>query len=127
MSIGTMIAINAAQAAAQARARVLDAFRLRGATAPDRARPLAELGIGSDDRALAPLLVKGVVRAVDERGRPAVLGHEESRIAGYYLDEAAWIADRERTTRGNRRGALIAISISVGILVSVLIALLIGG
>jgi hypothetical protein len=48
MAHGAMIAVHAAHAAAQAQARVLDAFRVRNATAPERALPLAELGLSRD-------------------------------------------------------------------------------
>ena len=114
-----MIAINAAASAAKARTRVIDAFRLRGATAPERARPLAELGLASDDRALGAYIASGVIRGVDPRGRPAVIGYEHSRIEGYYLDEGAYMAERDRGGGGLRRSRVLLVI--VGILLVLLV------
>ena len=100
MTHGAMIAIHAAAAAARARTHALDAFRVRGATAPERARPLVDLGLTADDRALRGLLAEGVVRAVDARGRATVIGDDFARVAGYYLDEAAFVAQRDRGGSG---------------------------
>src|SRR5687768_7413205 len=103
-----MVAIHAAIAAMHARSKVLDAFRAHGATAPERAASLESLGIAGDDPTLAHLLEAGVVRAVDERAGRTILAAAASRVAGYYLDEAAHVADRDATTparRADRRRA----------------------
>ena len=68
MNHGAMIAIHAAAAAAKARSDVLDAFRVRGATAPDRARPLYDLGLALDNAALREFFAAGILRGVDARG-----------------------------------------------------------
>lgn len=109
---GAIMAIHAAQAQKR-RTAVLDAFRLRGATSQDRARPLSELGLAADDAALAELLQKGVIRALDSRGRPAVLGDAMARIEGFYLDEATFIADREAS--GFSRSDRVAVAVIVAI------------
>lgn len=106
-----MVAVHAAQAAAKAREKVVDAFRLRGATAAERALPLNELGLASDDRVVGALVESGVVRGVDRRGRPAVIGYEESRVEGYYLDEAAVISARDRASGSSTRVAVIVLGI----------------
>lgn len=119
MTHGAMVAIHAAQAAAaQARARVIDAFRVQGATAPERARPLAELGIAETDSALKPLLEHGLVRAVDARGRAIIQGSTVGRASGFYLDEAAVIAQRDRKRTTGRRAVwlLIAVLGALGLL-----------
>ena len=111
MAHGAMIAVHAAHAAAQAQAKVLDAFRVRSATAPERALPLAELGLSSADRTLGAFVASGVVRAVDSRGRPAVIGHESVRPAGFYLDEGAYVAQRDRKTRTSQRVVLVTLAV----------------
>ena len=60
---------------------VIDAFRVAGATAPDRARSLDELGVTNLDEANS-LLESGALSSGRERGT-------------YYLNEAAVIAIRE--------------------------------
>ena len=125
MAHAAMIAVHAANAAAQAQAKVLDAFRVRSATAPERALPLAELGLSSADRTLGALIASGVVRAVDSRGRPAVIGHESARPAGFYLDEGAYISQRDRRTQTSRRVVLVALAVLFGtfaILIGILAA-----
>lgn len=109
---GAMIAIHAA-AAAKRRTNVLDAFRVHGATAPDRARPLSELGISSEEPALAEMMSTGVIRAVDGRGRPAVLGDPMSRVEGFYLDEATFVASRDGRTmsRSDIRAILVIVAL----------------
>ena len=57
MTHGAMVAIHAATAAAaaaKARTQVLDTFRIQDATAPERARTLAEIRLA----ALAVIMVK---------------------------------------------------------------------
>ena len=85
------------------------------ATAPDRARTLAEVGVGSD-HALRALVEAGVVRGVDSRGRLTVLGESVDRVVGYYLDEAAYIADRDGTNRtSSRKAAAVIVCVLLGI------------
>ena len=81
MTIGANIAIMAA-AAAQRNQRILDAFRVAGATTPERAASLADLGL-SRDEALVACEQAGVVRP-------------GSRPDHYWLDEAAYVARRHR-------------------------------
>ena len=103
-----MVAIHAATtaaAAAKARTQALDAFRLRGATAPERACPLPELGLAADNDALNELIQKGVIRGVDSRNRLTVLGDSVDRVAGYYLDEGAYIAHRDGKDKTTRKEA----------------------
>ena len=101
MPYAAMIAVQAANAAKKERQRIIDAFRLQGATSSERARPLAELGIPMSDSALAAFIRAGVIRGVDTRGRPAVMGHEDARIGAYYLDENAYIEHRDRSEAGS--------------------------
>jgi hypothetical protein len=111
MNPGTMVAIHAATAAAaasKARTKVLDTFRTHDATAPTRARRLADIGLAGDD-AVARLIQDGVIRPVDSRGRLTVLGESIDRVAGYYLDEAAYIVNRDGADRASsRKGVLLA-------------------
>ena len=106
MNHGAMVAIHAATiaaAAAKARTKALDAFRVHDVTHPDRARTRAEIGLSGDDHAVRGLISAGVLRGVDTRGRLTVLGDSVDRVAGYYLDEPAYIAHRdgkgEKTSR----------------------------
>lgn len=124
MNPGTMVAIHAAAtaaAAAKARTRVLDAFRTHDATAPTRARTLAEIGLGDRDRAVGDLIQAGVLRGVDSRGRLTVLGDIVDRVVGYYLDEAAFIAHRDQKDGATNRKAVAAIVL--GMVVAALVAL----
>ena len=109
MANAALMAAHVARVAAKAREKVLDAFRLRGATAPERAVRLTELGLASDDEALTAFIASGVVRGVDSRGRPAVIGYEDSRAETYYLDEGAWIAARDRRTSSESRAVAIVL------------------
>ncbi len=106
MNPGVMVAIHAATtaaAAAKAKTEALDAFRLRGATAPERACRLPELGLAADNHALNELIQTGVIRGVDSRNRLTVLGDSVDRVAGYYLDEAAYIAHRDGKNKTTRK------------------------
>ena len=106
MTHGAMIAIHAASvaaAAAKARTQVLDTFRLQDATRPERARPLAEVGLSIDDNAVRELISTGVIRGVDSRGRLTILGDSIDRVDGYYLDEQAYIAHRDGTSKKTSR------------------------
>ena len=113
MNAGAMVAIHAATvaaAAAKARTKVLDTFRTHDATAPARARPLVAIGLAGDDAAVGALIEAGVIRGVDSRGRLTILGDSIDRVAGYYLDEAAYIAHRDGSEAGpSRRAVVIAV------------------
>lgn len=125
MNHGAMIAIHAAAAAAKARSDVLDAFRLHGATAPDRARPLYDLGLALDDAALREFFSSGVLRGVDARGRAVMAGEMSGAGDRFYLDEAAFIAQRDGSSRALKSQKLLAIALGVGVLlVGLLVSLL---
>lgn len=91
---GSLVAIIAAQRAQRLR-EVTDAFRLAGATAPERARPLAALGLGHAD-GFEALARDGVLL-------PGPDGDT------WYLSEAAAIARRD-ATRIARGGVAVAIT-----------------
>lgn len=121
MNPGSWVAIHAATtaaAAAKARTHTLDAFRMRDATAPERARRLAELGL-ADDRAIRELISAGVVRGVDSHGRLTVLGDSVDRVAGYYLDEAEYIAHRDRAGSGAARWNVVALALGMTVALAV--------
>ena len=114
MTHGAMIAAHAAHAAAaRARTAVLDAMRVQGATAPERARPLAELGLSADSAALREWMARGVIRSVDSRGRPTVLGDSYASATGFYLDETAYIAQRDRGVSRRRVHALALLALAL--------------
>lgn len=122
MNPGVMIAIHAAAAAQKAKTEALDAFRIHGATAPERSRPLRDLGLTMESTAVGKLIASGVVRGVDSRGRLAVLGDTIDRVEGYYLDEAAFIANRDGTHRSSTQkqvrwviAALVAMAIGAAV------------
>jgi hypothetical protein len=106
MNPGVMVAIHAAAAAQKAKTDALDAFRVHGATAAERARPLRDLGLTLETDAVAKLIESGVVRGVDSRGRLTVLGDSIDRVEGYYLDEVAFIANRDGTDRRTNSSAV---------------------
>lgn len=116
MNHGAMIAIHAAAAAAKARADVLDAFRVTGATAPERARGLHDLGLQLDNHALREFFTSGVLRAVDARGRAVIAGEMSGAGDRFYLDEAAFIADRDGAHGAAQRQAGVAIAVVFGVL-----------
>jgi hypothetical protein len=107
---GALIAAHAANAAAaKSREKVLDAFRMQGATAPERARPLAELGLPNDEKAFGTFVAAGVIRGVDSRGRPTVIGDAVNRTVAYYLDEPAFVAQRDQKTGGRQRRVILIV------------------
>ena len=89
---GALVAIIAAHA--RRTQEVTDAFRLAGATAPDRARSLAELGVRhaaeADELARAGVLVRG------------------PRGDTWYLSEAAVVARRQTGARASRWVLVVA-------------------
>ena len=115
MSHGAMIAIRAA-GIETARTKLVDMFRLRGATAPDRALSLDQLGLSPSDETLTAMIGSGVIRGVDARGRPAVIGYEENRVAAYYLDESAYIAERDRRKRSETRALLVVFALVLAVI-----------
>jgi hypothetical protein len=114
-----LIAATTASAAAAAKARqnILDSFRLRGATAPDRARTLRELGLDRDMPALDALMKQGIVRGIDHRGRPAVHGEANGRYDGYFLDESAVVAHRDgAASRSQKQAGIVVVTIAAFLL-----------
>jgi hypothetical protein len=101
MTTGALIAASAAAGRARRTGAVLDAFRLAGATAPERARPLAELGLAPSPEVVA-------------FARQRVLVHDVTTDA-WYLDEAAYIALRDVPPRRAVRLLLIFIGIALAI------------
>ncbi len=89
---GAMVAIIAA-AQAQRAQEVTDAFRVAGATAPERARSLAALGLRHE-------------AAVDELARAGVLVAGPARDS-WWLDEAAVVARRRATGKATGRQLLV--------------------
>ena len=124
MNHGAMIAIHAAAAAAKARSDVLDAFRVRGATAPDRARPLYDLGLALDNAALREFFAAGILRGVDARGRAVMAGEMSGAGDRFYLDEAAFIAERDGTAGTVRSRQVLLIAFGVGLLLLGLVVFL---
>ena len=104
-------AVVAAAAAARRRRRqhIIDSFRLADATAPTRARSLAELGL-SDDRDLESFVEHGVLLRGTEPGE-------------LYLSESAYLAYRDRTSPRVRRVVLL-ILVAVAVLLAGLIVAL---
>lgn len=120
-----LIAASASAAAAKARQNVLDSFRLRGATAPDRARTLRELSLDRDMPALDALMKQGIVRGIDHRGRPAVHGEANGRYDGYFLDESAFVAHRDAGASGSQKQAVVLLVVFAALLlVGVALAIL---
>lgn len=121
---GAMIAIHAAVAANAARAKIADAFRLKDATAPERAVPLDELGVAIDENVLGEFIESGVIRGVDSRGRLTVIGDELRSPKAYYFDEVTFLAARDNRKQGAQaRSVLIALAIALGFLVAGLVAI----
>jgi hypothetical protein len=102
-----VVAMAAAQAQAAER-RLIDAFRVAGATAPDRARAPEELRV-VPDAAFGHLVEAGLLR---ERARGA-----------FYLDEAAVIARRDHRPKRVRPALVLTIA-ALAALGFVLLALL---
>lgn len=128
MNPAVMVAIHAAAATEKARTQVLDAFRVKGATAPDRMCTLSDLNLPDDDKVLREFIAAGVIRGVDSRGRLTVLGDSIDRVAGYYLDEPACIAHRSKQRSSSSRQALMAVLALLGAsVVAVLIMRLFAG
>ncbi len=119
MNAAIIAAATASAAAAKARQNILDSFRLRGATAPDRARTLRELGLDRDMPALDALMKQGIVRGIDHRGRPAVHGESLGRYDGYFLDESAFVAHRDGARGSSQKQATVVLIVIAGALLAV--------
>ena len=89
--------------------RVIDAFRVAGATAPERSQTLDRLGL-TRNTAVRDLERAGVIRPGASSG-------------SWYLDEQAYVTRRESRSRRARIGVTIAL-ISVFVLLAVAIMLL---
>jgi hypothetical protein len=106
MSNGGFVAIIAA-AHAKAIQRVVDAFRLAGATAADRARSLTDLSL-AEDAAVAELRKAGVIKPGAARD-------------SWYLDEAAYIVRRD----AGPKKAVIVVLVLISLLLLVAIVMVI--
>lgn len=91
---GATVAIIAA-AKMRRRQEVIDSFRLAGATSPDQARRVEDIGVPHPGEA-EELLAAGVIVAGGREGT-------------FYLDEAAYIRHRD----GRRRSGKIAVLVAV--------------
>jgi len=110
MTTGALIAASAAAGRARRTGAVLDAFRLAGATAPERARPLVELGLTQSPEVVA-------------FARQRVLVHDVSTDA-WYLDEAAYIALRDVRPKRAVRLLLMVVGLALAIVGIGMIALI---
>ena len=123
---GAMIAIHAAAAADAARAAIVDAFRLKGATAPERAVPLDQLGVTIDEKVLGELIDSAVIRGVDSRGRHTVIGDEIRPPKAYYFDEVTFLANRDGKKQSAQvRTVLIGLALALALIGAGLVAILV--
>lgn len=123
---GAMIAVHAAAAAEAARAKIVDAFRLKGATDPERAVPLDQLGVTIEEKALGEYINSGVIRGVDSRGRLTVIGDELRQPRAYYFDEAIFLASRDNKKQSAQvRTLLIGLALALCLLGAGLVAVLV--
>jgi hypothetical protein len=101
-------AVIAAAAAARRRRiqAIVDAFRLAGATAPDRARTFEELGVNVGDRVTRDLIQDGVLLPVGLEG-------------SWYLSEAGYIAHRKAVARNIRTAVIIVLLLAILIVLGV--------
>jgi len=106
--MGSGVVIAAAAARRKRLEGVLDRFRVAGATAPDRARSLADMGIAADGE-VTTLMRDGVIRAGTERST-------------WYLNEGAYIAFRDSR---DSRPLRIVLAIVVAVLAIVVAAVLV--
>ena len=105
--MGAGVVVAAAAAAKRRRIeQILDGFRLAGATAPERSRSLAELGL-AEGAEMDELVRTGVICA----------GHQRSM---WYLNEAAFIALRNSRPRQTFRVLVAVVAAVLAILVGVL-------
>jgi hypothetical protein len=102
MNGGAYVAI-AASVRARLTQKVIDAFRLADATAPDRARSFEELGV--DPRQ----------SIVDDLVRRSVLAHGR-RQGTFYVDERGYIAHRDEHRRRSRLAILLVLAIALAVM-----------
>jgi hypothetical protein len=75
-----------------------------------------------DDAAFREFVAAGVIRPVDVRGPPTVLGDPSADVAGYYLDEAAFAAHRDRQQNVSPRQAVaVLLTLAVVLVLSVVV------
>ena len=103
MAGGAVVAA-AAAARRQRLERVLDGFRVAGATAPERGRSLANLGLAPSAE-VEELMRAGVIVAGDQRST-------------WYLNEGAYVAFRD--SRPRRQGLRVALAVALALLAAVL-------
>ena len=103
---GGAVVAAAAAAKKKRRERIVDGFRLADATAPDRSRSLAEIGL-TQDIEFEELMRAGVI----------CTGRQNST---WYLNEAAFIALRDSRSRQALRIVLVVILAFLAFLVGVL-------
>ena len=108
MAGGAIVA--AAAARRQRLEHVLDGFRLAGATAPERAQPLPDLGL-SPSAELDELMRAGVINAGRQR-------------SSWYLNEAAYVAFRDARPRRVLRVTLAIVVALLALLLGLLSATL---
>jgi hypothetical protein len=106
--MGAIIGVVAGGAAARATEDLLERFRVAGATAPDRAQPLDQLGITTSTGILVRYAQAGVIC--------------QTRPDRFYLDEAAYAVYRRRNNRTATVIALAAglLALGVGIAAAVM-------
>jgi hypothetical protein len=107
MAGGAVVA--AAAARRRRRRHIIDTFRLADATAPNRARSLAELGL-HDGRDLGSFVRDGVLLPGAQPGE-------------LYLSESAYLAYRDRNSPRARRVMLLVLIALAVLLAGVVVAL----
>ena len=105
MGAGAVVAA-AAAAKKKRREHILDVFRVAGATAPERARSLAEIGL-AESFELDELMRAGVICSGQQRST-------------WYLDEASFIALRDTRQGQAVRIVLVVVLAVLAILAGVL-------
>ena len=106
MGGGGAVLAAAAAARKKRRERIIDGFRIADATAPERSRPLAEMGL-SEGGELDELMRAGVICP----------GRQKST---WFLNEAAFIAWRDSDSRQSLRIVLVVALAVLAILIGVL-------
>ena len=107
---GATVAIVVAARARRVR-DVLDAFRLADATAPSRAVPLEKLALGGRHQPEIDTLARDGILVQDARG------------GGWWLDERAFVARRDRPTSRTVRVVLIVGALFLAILAIMMLTL----
>jgi hypothetical protein len=102
MNGGAVVAI-AASARMRRMQRVVDAFRLADATAPERARSFEEIGI-DPRQSIVDDLVRRDVLAPGRKG------------GTFFVDERGYIAHREQRRRRARLAMVLVVVIALGVM-----------